>query len=262
MDFVKSFDWNANLLDQFLIGVDVDNEIKELIGLIEYRPDMLAEGIFQIANIEDPFRGILTFGASTHPNTTRLIGVALQMAVVAEFYYKRLYARPRPSQISPALMPPIDPPSHAAFPSGHATESMIVALTLQVFMPDLSVQHLDKLGVAQSDRRDPLLDMAHRIARNREIIGLHYPSDSRAGQFLAQKVFATLQNMEILGELWVSAKKNGSAPRYGSNFRRLQSLRHICKVPTAKEKESPDLAFAGRPRASSGPFHGPRLPGW
>ena len=33
--------------------------------------------------------------------------------------------------------------------------------------------------------RDALEDMALRIARNREVFGLHYPSDSEAGRRLA-----------------------------------------------------------------------------
>jgi len=35
----------------------------------------------------------------------------------------------------------------------------------------------------------PLQMMAQRVARNREVIGLHYPSDSAAGRALAQKTF-------------------------------------------------------------------------
>jgi hypothetical protein len=37
-----------------------------------------------------------------------------------------------------------------------------------------------------------LIVLANRIARNREIAGLHYRSDSTAGFALAQSVFATL----------------------------------------------------------------------
>ena len=35
----------------------------------------------------------------------------------------------------------------------------------------------------------PLQMMAQRVARNREVIGLHYPSDSEAGRVLAKKTF-------------------------------------------------------------------------
>jgi hypothetical protein len=34
--------------------------------------------------------------------------------------------------------------------------------------------------------------MAQRIARNREVLGLHYPSDTAAGKLLAEKSFEIL----------------------------------------------------------------------
>src|SRR6478736_245719 len=38
----------------------------------------------------------------------------------------------------------------------------------------------------------PLQQMAQRIARNREVLGLHYPSDSKAGRLLATKTMDIL----------------------------------------------------------------------
>jgi hypothetical protein len=40
--------------------------------------------------------------------------------------------------------------------------------------------------------RSPLQRTAQRIARNREVIGVHYPSDSAAGEKLAQMSFMIL----------------------------------------------------------------------
>ena len=37
---------------------------------------------------------------------------------------------------------------------------------------------------------NPLERLAQRIARNREVLGLHYPSDSVAGRQLAEQTFA------------------------------------------------------------------------
>jgi hypothetical protein len=38
----------------------------------------------------------------------------------------------------------------------------------------------------------PLKRLAERIARNREVLGLHFPSDSAAGLSLANSAFAKL----------------------------------------------------------------------
>ncbi|MBK8209914.1 MAG: hypothetical protein IPK78_07910 [Rhodospirillales bacterium] len=44
----------------------------------------------------------------------------------------------------------------------------------------------------------PLHRMAERIARNREVLGLHYPTDSRAGKSLAAAVFPLLKKCPSL----------------------------------------------------------------
>jgi hypothetical protein len=40
--------------------------------------------------------------------------------------------------------------------------------------------------------------MAQRIARNREVLGLHYPSDSKAGMTLAQMTFNILKQCKSI----------------------------------------------------------------
>jgi len=50
-------------------------------------------------------------------------------------HYKYQFDRPRPSQISPLLMPPIEVPGHASYPSGHATESWLLTGLLTEIMP-------------------------------------------------------------------------------------------------------------------------------
>ena len=62
----------------------------------------------------------------------------------------------------------------AAFPSGHATESHLIARLLGIVLPD------------KHPARPLLLPLAHRIAINREVMGLHYRSDSEAGELLAE----------------------------------------------------------------------------
>jgi len=79
-------------------------------------------------------------------------------------------------------MPPIEVPGHAAYPSGHATEAYSIAYILKVVLDRAASD-----TVVVPSQPDPLTRLAQRIARNREILGLHYPSDSEAGRRLAQE---------------------------------------------------------------------------
>ena len=44
----------------------------------------------------------------------------------------------------------------------------------------------------------PLQQMAARIARNREVLGLHYPSDTKAGRQLAIRTFEILKKCKSI----------------------------------------------------------------
>lgn len=190
------------------LGPEVEEELTELTLLIEYRPAVMGECIAQINNVEDAYRGILSYSRLTHPATSKLVGLAEECSTLAVMHFKRVYARQRPSQMSPMLMPPIDPPEHASFPSGHATQSQAMSMVLRELMPDLTANHFGQSAAAPRPPlvRDPLQDMADRIGRNREVMGLHYRSDSVAGQALGADVFDTLKNhMPGLAQLWVDA---------------------------------------------------------
>ena len=121
---------------------------------------------------------VQTLGLSTNgfPNTRRLLHVGNLVGGFAVMYYKDKFKRVRPSQLCPALLPPIAVPGHASFPSGHSTQAHLAAACVKLALPKNNT--LKTLSQA--------LDvLAHRIARNREIGGLHYPSDSAAGKELA-----------------------------------------------------------------------------
>ncbi len=166
-------------------------EIQHLIRAAQdERPDALGEIIAQNATYEDLmayFLALLWITPDSHPKLNRLLHIAGLAGICAAMYFKQhpaagLNPRPRPSQLCPALMPPIDIPGHPSFPSGHATHAMLMAFCIEAALP-----------AQERDAWRPLLHtLAGRIARNREIAGLHYPSDSHAGFELAGKVFDRL----------------------------------------------------------------------
>lgn len=90
---------------------------------------------------------------------------------------KRRFSRPRPSQLLPELVLVVENPGHAAYPSGHATQSMIMAEILGLIVPE---------------KKTVFVSYAKNVAKRREIAGVHFPSDSTAGQSLAKLVLAAL----------------------------------------------------------------------
>ena len=143
------------------------------------RADALGEILSQADEFISYFLNLLTANPGAYPATTKVLTIASQVGTFCAMYYKGLYQRPRPSHICPALLPPLAVPGHASFPSGHSTQAHLMALC----MVDVLATWPDA-----GDVTDDIWTLADRIARNREIAGLHYPSDTDAGKLLAQAI--------------------------------------------------------------------------
>jgi hypothetical protein len=173
-------------------GHNVRDELTELVGLIEYRDAVISEALQQRGTLLGYFQAILPFNTLTHPNTVILANAALQIGQFVAIYHKGRYNRPRPSQLVPALLPPIDVPHHAAYPSAHATEAFLVAHCLnKVMRTNRGTERGPLLETAHTNppTRNALFDMASRIARNREVMGVHFKTDSLAGEIVAEATF-------------------------------------------------------------------------
>jgi len=177
----KAGRWNGLTLN----GHDRDfrAELDELIEIMDYRPGVNSEALAQANGIVTYFRGIFSFTASSHPMTYALAMTAIRVGEFLAMYYKAQHNRPRPSRLSARLMPLVEVPGHASFPSGHATQSRLVA---------------NLLAQVIEGAEAPLLCMADRIARNREVMGLHYRSDSEGGVDLANKAFHLLFELDTM----------------------------------------------------------------
>jgi len=152
-----------------------------------------------------------------HPFTLKLIDMGLALGNVAYMSYKAYFKRVRPSVLRPGLTVPFGPPAHPAFPSGHGFLAHFLSLLL-LEIPGIaqrfgvvsgykadgsgtSVQNPDGALLRKPTYEDmtgehvvpsPLLTVAHRIAVNRERIGVHYPSDSMAGRHIAAGIWTCL----------------------------------------------------------------------
>jgi acid phosphatase (class A) len=112
------------------------------------------------------------------PKTQALLRHVDADLMLAVFHAKRRFERARPHQLEPRLHPSIPVPPHPAYPSGHALQGHVVALVL---------------GLLSPGKRAPLLALGEQIGHEREIAGLHYPSDSAASRALGDALFARLE---------------------------------------------------------------------
>jgi hypothetical protein len=117
------------------------------------------------------------FDEQRRPNSFFLMAFVIQIESPQVMKQKLRFDRVRPSYLDPTLTTAIPIPPHPAYPSGHATHAYLRAQLLSRLDPKNAAVYMAS---------------AARIARNREIAGLHYPSDSEAGRLLAEQLFAAL----------------------------------------------------------------------
>ncbi len=114
---------------------------------------------------------------SLRKSSYRILKFADNEIVYFIVHYKKRFSRPRPSQLIPELELVVPNPGHAAYPSGHATQSMVFSKILSLIDPE---------------NESIYIKYAKDIAKRREIAGVHYPSDSSTGQLLAGKLVQVL----------------------------------------------------------------------
>jgi hypothetical protein len=177
-------------------GSITDAEITELTRVAEERAPAMGEILSQDVEFNTDFMALLAITPGSHPNTYRVLHIASLIGLFAVLYYKGLRDRPRPSQLCPALLPPIPMPGHASWPSGHATQAWLKALCIEHVLQGV-VQTSGPLTQSDFDAISAnLRTLAIRVARNREIAGLHYLTDSDAGRKLADTIAPFLTDME------------------------------------------------------------------
>jgi hypothetical protein len=175
-------------------------EKRNLIELIEFRAGDLDEVLAQMTNFDVYFQGALGYTHATHPCTDYLVQGAMQVAGFVAMYYKNMFQRARPWQLWPQLMPPVAVPGHASFPSGHSTQSHTIAKVLQAVAAGVVPSVVDV-----TER------LSQRIARGRELLGLHYPSDTAAGLLLSGEIATTFLACPTVARLATAAQAEWQA---------------------------------------------------
>jgi PAP2 superfamily len=153
-------------------------EISDLIAMKGQREARLADILDQSASFSQVFPRRLMYSYASHPRTFEVVKLGVLIGRVAVMHWKYLFKRPRPAQISLDVDPVIETPGHPSYPSGHSTQAHLCAGLLA------------EIHTLRSDPqwRATLFALADEIAKNREIAGVHYPSDTAAGRKLGADI--------------------------------------------------------------------------
>jgi hypothetical protein len=193
--------WNAQFVSDTTARKFVQRELSMLAEQMQDDRNLyIGEALGQADGIADYYHGFLGINPDQHSWTKELIQCAIGIGNISYSAYKADFKRVRPTYHAPGLVAPFGPPRTPAFPSGHSFVAQTIALLL-LEIPGIAERFGDKpnygapivkKGAKVTDNSNPeqfaqhpLLWLANRIGRNRERIGVHYPSDTDGGRQLA-----------------------------------------------------------------------------
>lgn len=133
------------------------------------------------------------FDEEKQPDVAPLLNYAWRDFSAAIMEQKHMYNRVRPAVIKADIEPVIDVPHHPAYPSGHASQSYFIAEILSELHPEKTEIYFTR---------------AQEIAHHREVAGVHYPGDGKAGKELAHQFFELLKQDTVFAELLQVAKES------------------------------------------------------
>jgi membrane-associated phospholipid phosphatase len=165
----------------FKTGTPDATKLKSQMALVgnyaELRIDRNTEIVAQAADIMQFFGSVANLFTPARKHSFELLSAVQSLCVLIEMQMKHLCWTPRPIDFAPQIFPVIDTPDHSSFPSGHATEAFALAAVLHRLMTG------ENAATGTGKWAMPFR-LAHRIAVNRTIAGLHFPIDSAAGALL------------------------------------------------------------------------------
>jgi acid phosphatase (class A) len=138
------------------------------------------------------------FGPETLPKTADLLARVQSDATYYIWAFKYRFNRARPWEIEPKIER-LETPNFPAYPSAHSGNSWTAAFVFQELLPE---------------HRDVFTRAAAELAYSREILGVHFPSDSESGRALARQVVdRMLASPEFSKDLAAAREEIASAKR-------------------------------------------------
>jgi PAP2 superfamily len=193
----------------------LNRELRQIIDLAPEREERFAEIMDQddADGATSYWFGMLQVSPSRHPATYLMVRIGRRIGEHVVMCLKGSFHSPRPSQLCPAIVPMIDPPSTPSFPAGHAVQAYLISYLLAYSLPKLPQQYApeDSPNAASG----VLFDLAERVSVNRVVSGLHYMTDIIAGRAVGIACFESLTQIE---SLWSLDNLEGNSDEFSLAF--------------------------------------------
>ena len=171
-------------------------QLDVVIAAADLRADRLIEIEEQVDDILGYFAAILHLQEDRTPWTMELLTAAIRLAGYVVMPIKLYFDVPRPIHYARQVLPVIQTPFHGAWPSGHAIEAFAVATVIEALTAPTLTGDVFDLHDSGASMGLPMR-MAERIADNRMIAGVHFPTDSLAGAVLGVALGQALVNRAL-----------------------------------------------------------------
>jgi membrane-associated phospholipid phosphatase len=155
------------------------DQLQYVNSYADLRGDRVNE-VFAELGISEAFFGSITeMRQERTPRSFELAVAAVRLAYYVVMRVKHGLACRRPHEYSPQIQPMLPVPTHATWPSGHATEAFTFAYVLSELL-----RASDNPIYKGRVWKEEIMRLAGRIAANRTVAGVHFPVDSAAGATL------------------------------------------------------------------------------
>jgi membrane-associated phospholipid phosphatase len=152
----------------------------------DLRTDRINEILVQTGDLFSFYGALGYLSSDRHKNTLSTLYTCQRIAVHVEMPIKHFCRSPRPVDYATHIQPMIQTPDHSAYPSGHATEVFAASTVFSRLMTGLGPKQALSAPVDSEKGRmaGMAFRLAHRIASNRTVAGVHFPVDNASGALI------------------------------------------------------------------------------
>ncbi|MDA7966415.1 phosphatase PAP2 family protein [Ruegeria sp.] len=170
------------------------DQLRWVRAYADLRADRMPEIQVQLSDMLSFFGAHAYLDNGRRSKTLLYLSVTLSVAIHVAALMKYRLRQKRPIDYAAEVQPIIQTPDHSTFPAGHSIEAFAVATVLHRFMIGSLAGEIGNVKFGKEEAPLPFL-LAHRIATNRVVAGVHFPIDCRAGAYIGVVLGELIYNL-------------------------------------------------------------------